>query len=106
MSDIIIKSRCSIDSSAAVVNGKRMPFSGDFSSGIRELYRSNEINYPKFYKMDDLSKLAFIAAELALKDAGMLQENYTVKTGVILMTSNSSLDTDCTISQSITDSDN
>lgn len=101
MSDIIIKSYCSINSSSAVVNGAVTPFTGDFASGIRGIYRSNNISYPKFFKMDDLSKLAFAAVELALKDLKLREKEDLMKTGVILMTSNSSLDTDCIFSQSI-----
>lgn len=101
MLDIIIKSYCSINSSSAVINGTTAPFAGDFASGIRDIYRSNNISYQKFFKMDDLSKLAFIAAELALKDLKLREKGDLSKTGVILMTSNSSLDTDCRFSQSI-----
>jgi len=32
------------------------------------LYRSLEIDYPKFFKMDNLSKLGFLASELIFKD--------------------------------------
>lgn len=101
MSDIIIKSYCSINNSSAVVNGAVTQFAGDFAAGIRDLYRSNNISYPKFFKMDDLSKLAFIAGELALKDLKLREKENLTKTGVILMSSNSSLDTDCRFSQSI-----
>jgi len=38
------------------------------SAEISEYYRSMQINYTKFYKMDGLSKLGFIAAETLLKD--------------------------------------
>lgn len=101
MSDIIIKSHCSINGTSAVINGVSTLFNGDFAEGIRELYRSNNISYPKFFKMDNLSKLAFLAAELALKDVELPEKQDRLNTGVILMTSNSSLDTDCRFSQSI-----
>jgi len=106
MSDTVIKSYCSINSSAVVINDMSTPFIGDFSTGIRDLYRSNNISYPKFFKMDDLSKLAFIAAELALKGVELPGKEGMSKAGIILMTSHSSLDTDCRFSQSINNSEN
>jgi len=106
MSDIMIKSHCSINRSSVTVNGLSTPFPGDFAAGIRDIYRSNNISYPKFFKMDDLSKLAFIAVELGLKDVELPEKQDRSKTGVILMTSNSSLDTDCRFSQSINDAEN
>jgi len=38
------------------------------SSEITELYRSLKIDYPKFFKMDGLSKLGFLASEMIFKD--------------------------------------
>ncbi|WKK56991.1 hypothetical protein [Sphingobacterium sp. BN32] len=40
----------------------------DFKDFAKELYQRLGINYPKFYKMDNLCKLAFLASEIALKD--------------------------------------
>ena len=42
--------------------------SSDFKEFAKELYQHLEINYPKFYKMDNLCKLAFLASEIALKN--------------------------------------
>ena len=38
----------------------------DFSSFAKGAYRHLELNYPKFFKMDKLSKLAFLGAEYLL----------------------------------------
>ncbi len=57
-------------------------------------YRHFELNYPKFHKMDNLSKLGWLAAELLLKDS-LLQGKYDpADVGVVLANANSSLDTD------------
>ncbi len=40
----------------------------DTSSFFKELYKSLNISYSKFYKMDLLSKLGFLAAEILLSD--------------------------------------
>lgn len=39
-----------------------------FKDFAKELYQHLGINYPKFYKMDNLCKLAFLASEIVLKD--------------------------------------
>ena len=60
---------CTIESNEIVLNGasifKIEPTTfADFS---KQAYRNFDINYPKFFKMDSLSKLAFLGAELLLK---------------------------------------
>jgi len=58
------------------------------------------ISYPKFYKMDDLCKLAFIASELLL-------QNETEKDIALLFSNNeASLDTDLKHQQSIQNLEN
>lgn len=53
---------------AVCIDGTRLATE---ESGIRllgELYRSSVADYPKFFKMDPLSKLGFLAVELLVKD--------------------------------------
>ncbi|QQL49325.1 3-oxoacyl-ACP synthase [Mucilaginibacter ginkgonis] len=56
-------------------------------------YKSLGINYPKFYKMDNLSKLGFLAAEVLLSDTN-IKFYAAEEVGVILSNANSSLDAD------------
>jgi hypothetical protein len=57
-------------------------------------YQHFELNYPKFYKMDNLSKLGWLAAEILLKD-NFGKNNYEPESiGVVLANANSSLDDD------------
>src|SRR5690606_21571812 len=82
-------------------NGKQIVDSNttDFSEFIKQVYRNFEHIYPKFYKMDDLCKLAYIASELVLKDE-------TEKDIAVLFSNNEgSLDTDNKHQQSIQNSD-
>lgn len=67
----------------------------DFGSIMKEFYKNLDISYPKFYKMDDLCKLAFIGSEIMLED--------TKEKNVALLFSNNeaSLDTDIRHQQSI-----
>ncbi len=63
----------------------------DFAPFIREAYKHLGENNMKFYKMDNLCKLGYVAAGYLLKDT-----NYQPKEiGIILANASSSLDTDC-----------
>lgn len=63
----------------------------DFAPFIREAYKHLGENNMKFYKMDDLCKLGYIAAGYLLKDVNFKPEEL----GIILANASSSLDTDC-----------
>jgi hypothetical protein len=52
------------------------------------------LNYPKFYKMDNLSKLGWLASELLLKDSLKKDNCQPEEVGIVLANSNSSLDND------------
>jgi hypothetical protein len=56
-------------------------------------YTSLKIDYPRFYKMDRLSKLGFLASELLLND-GALQNYNGEGVSIILANKHASLDTD------------
>ena len=57
-------------------------------------YTHFNLQYPRFYKMDSLSKLGWLASEIALKDS-FQHENYKPEdVGIVLANANSSLDTD------------
>lgn len=60
-------------------------------AGISGLYREFIGDYPKFFKMDTLCKLGFIAAELLLKG---ISGEYLENTAIILFNRNASLVTD------------
>jgi hypothetical protein len=67
------------------------------------VYNHLEIKYPKFYKMDNLSKLGWLAAEVLLKN-GFETGNYKPsEVGVVLSNASASLDTDIKYVQSIKD---
>ena len=54
----------------AEVNGRRLPTTSQGAELLTELYRSRINDYPKFFKMDELSRLGFVASELLLQAAG------------------------------------
>ncbi len=63
----------------------------DFAPFIREAYKNLEENNMKFYKMDDLCKLGYVAAGYLLKGTDYQPEEI----GIILANASSSLNTDC-----------
>lgn len=73
------------------------------SAFLLSVYQHFGFNYPKFYKMDNLSKLGWLGAEVLLKDSfdkGKYQPN---QIGVILANANSSLDADLRYFESVAD---
>ena len=69
----------------------------DFGTFIREIYKGQGGNNLKFYKMDDLCKLGYVAAEYLLKDKAFAPQ----ETGVLLANAASSLHTDIKHQQGI-----
>jgi len=87
---------CSI-SNGTVYKDKEQLFENkeaDLSGFLLSAYQHFQLNYPKFYKMDNLSKLGWLASEMLLKDT-FKKENYRPEdVGLILANANSSLDND------------
>ena len=74
--------------------------SDSFKDFIKSAYKHFEVGYSKFFKMDNLSKLAFMASEVLLKD------ETEKEIALILSNRASSLDTDRSHQASISDSGN
>src|SRR5690554_2748398 len=62
---------------------------------FKQSYYALGMQYPKFHKMDSLSKLAVLNAEILLKDFGT-EDFDKSKTGLLLFNRNSSIDADVT----------
>ncbi|BEV04844.1 3-oxoacyl-ACP synthase [Chryseobacterium gambrini] len=93
---------CTIENSKIVLNNEvsfETP-AENFSDFAKEAYKSLELNYPKFHKMDHLSKLAFLASEMILKD-----EDHS-RTALVFANRSSSLDTDFKYQESINSQEN
>ncbi|MBW4362069.1 3-oxoacyl-ACP synthase [Flavobacterium taihuense] len=101
-----IKSFCTIQNNQISLNGE-IVFDTEptvFSDFSKKAYQHLEMNYPKFFKMDNLSKLAFLGAELLLKneDDSEIENN----TALVFANKSSSLDTDVKYQDSISDPEN
>jgi len=66
-------------------------------------YRSLGLNYPKFFKMDNLCKLAFLTAEILLQETPIVTKERNEKVGLVLFNSSSSLDNDEKFQASLAD---
>lgn len=74
------------------------------SSFLTAIYRERCLNYPKFHKMDDLSKACFLAAELAVS---AVAESLDKKgTGVVFFNREGSLVSDFNFKKTISDTEN
>ncbi|MFM6925933.1 MAG: hypothetical protein ACKOU7_10570 [Ferruginibacter sp.] len=57
-------------------------------------YRHFNLQYPKFFKMDNLSKLGWLANEILLQGSFDKEKYRPEEVGIVLSNANSSLDTD------------
>ena len=92
---------CSIQNNKIILNGKSV-FESEalsFFDFSKKAYQQFEMNYPKFFKMDNLSKLAFIGAELLLKNEIDSEKENNI--ALVLSNKSSSLDTDVKYQNSI-----
>ncbi len=99
-----ITSYCHISNDTCFVNGKLVLNRNDEqgSDWLKQLYKKLAIDYPKFYKMDALSKLAFIGSEL-IKNENKGIKSYTDNDiALIFSNRNSSADTDVKFHNSYT----
>ncbi len=102
---LIVTSYCHIFEKKVVVNDRLTFFQENFlnfADFIKSVYKKEEINYPRFYKMDSLSKLGFISSALVINEkpiAGYCSD----AVGVVMSNSSSSLDTDIIHNDTIKD---
>ncbi len=101
-----IRSRCRITNDVVVLdNLKIISRYGAAADWLAEIYRTAGIQYPAFFKMDNLCKAGFLAAELLLcKEVPPLEIND--RRAIVLMNRASSLDDDRSYQSTIQDPDN
>ncbi len=100
-----ITSSCVIHSQTVYKNGELLFVNKDIDvpGFLLSVYQHFGIDYSRFYKMDNLSKLGWLASEILLKDS-FKKENYRLEDiGLILSNANSSLDTDQKYMDSVRD---
>lgn len=90
-----IVASCTVSNNTVVKNGQQMftAVNKSLQPFLLTVYNHFGMNYPKFYKMDNLGKLGWLAAEILLKDIpleGLQPEDMAI----VLQNANASLDTD------------
>lgn len=77
----------------------------DLKTFLKSAFRHFHVKYPKFFKMDEISKLGFITAEVLLQEKQ--NENFNEEEiGIVLSNSQSTLVTDTLHQQSVNHLDN
>lgn len=99
----MIKHQVYISPNEVKVDGKALAHNEKGSALLTELYRNNIGDYPKFFKMDTLSKLGFIASELLLNIEGNRSFEPREDRAVILFNRNASLQADTHYQSTIQD---
>lgn len=105
-SQFTITNSCKIESNVIFVNDEKIFESNldSFAEFAKSAYKKFGINYPKFFKMDNLSKLAFLASEVLLNEQIIADAENNV--ALVFANRSSSLDTDVKFQQSIDNKEN
>lgn len=96
-SELHITAHCVISQQVIRKNGVpvfRAEEGDDLPAFLVGAYRHLNVNYPKYHKMDNLSKLGWLAVEFLLKDSFVPGQYAPKDIGVVLANASSSLDTD------------
>lgn len=99
------KHHVEISNTGVILNGKRVVTNLTGKELLTSLYKSYIGNYPKFYKMDGLAKLGFIAAEL-LSQAESDNISHKDKRAIIFFNKYASVNADRKYLETISDAEN
>ncbi|MCR5658720.1 MAG: hypothetical protein K6G25_05290 [Bacteroidales bacterium] len=95
-----------INPEKVTINGKTIAHNDKGAALLTELYRSYVGDYPKFFKMDTLCKLGFVASELLLQTEGALRFEPREDRAVVFFNRSASLQADTAYQATIQDPDN
>ena len=95
-----IKNNCLWHNSKLIT---QCPETIDYTGFLEETYKSLNLSYPKFFKMDALSKLGILCAEQILTDENTSNLCSKEKIAIVLSNKNSSLQTDTAYSKTMND---
>lgn len=99
----MIKHNVYISPDKVLVDGKTLTNNEKGSALLTELYRNNVSDYPKFFKMDTLCKLGFVASELLLNAEGNRDFEPREDRAVIFFNKHASLQADTHYQSTIQD---
>ena len=98
-----------VTDTSVLVNGRALGHESTGAAMLTELYRAHVADWPKFFKMDTLSKVGFLASELLLTERGeerLSGEEYTSSRAVVLFGTTASLCADKNYQETIQDQGN
>ncbi len=100
-----ISSQIMITPNEVILNGLKLSTMKQGGALLTELYREKINDYPKFFKMDELCKLGFVASELLLQEIGDRHEG-TADHAIVLFNRTGSLCNDRNYQTTINDMEN
>jgi len=104
----VITTYCHIKENKVFRDGKLLFKDNDdasLKSFLKKVYSELHLKYPKFYKMDEISKLGFLAAEVLLQNVSVDNIDSSL-VGITLSNSQSTLVTDIAHQQTIQNENN
>ena len=102
----VIQHHVHITPQTVEVDGLPLDHEGEGADLLTELYKHYIGDYPKYYKMDALCRLGFVASELLLKAEGDRREDFRSDRAIILFNQSSSIQADLGYLASIQDAEN
>ena len=104
--NIVQTHRVKVSPREVLVDGKQLHVDMDVPDLLTNLYKQHIGGYPKYYKMDALSRLGFVASELLLQSEGKERFAECSDRAVILFNHSSSIHSDEKYLKSIEDAAN
>lgn len=104
--DYTISHRVVLTQDSLLVDGEFIQIKKTGSKLLTLLYKEYVGDYPKFYKMDDHSKLGFIATEILLEAENSSERENTISRSIAFFNRNASINTDLAYLDTITNKDN
>ncbi len=104
--NISVEGNIDITPDNVVLNNKEIHVTAHGEQMLTELYRSHINDYPKFFKMDTLSRLGFIASELLLQSAKNKNIRPDKDCAVIFANASSCIKNDTDYQRTISDAKN
>ena len=102
----MLKQLVHVTPNTVTVNGKELAHQETGAAMLTELYRAYVGDYPKFFKMDTLSKLGFVASELLLQAEGKPRFEPSEDRAVVFFNRSASLQADTAYQATIQDPEN
>jgi len=104
---IKIRTAVRITENEVFINKKPLQIDAVSEDWLTSIYKKLKISYPKFFKMDNLCKAGFLAAELCAKECGLeTREEGNPNWSVAVFNQTSSLDNDQAYQKTIDDPQN